>query len=734
MIDAAAQELSNQDQKYETIVVYGDKIQRSFLDTTSSVQVLNKDVMANRSDQTALDLLRFSANVSASPDGEGFSIRGIKSGGVTTDDGSALSTVVVDDIPVVYGINSDGLSVWDIEQIELWRGPRSTIQGRNTLAGALILHSKDPTNQAEGAARVKVGGYNTHQLAVMQNTPLLEDELALRIAMEERYTDGFLKNTTRNEEDWDRRESKLIRTKLSYKPKDWPRLSALLSLMHSQQEYGDDRVRSADPFLRQADDNFRAFRDYKRTGISAKIDLELNGGWIARSITGYSDLDKVYKFDADFGPTPQGAANWPEFEQSVNQEVHFQYQDDSFQAITGIYFSRADVDQQKISEQPFLASQVGLGDLASLIPYLTIDLNLALKRETEAAAWFGHIDYALSDNWSIQTGLRWDYHQSKRHIDNQFNILTDVDALVDGKTIEFQNRVVTINSLTKPFILSALGLPYQSFNEASLNFSRQASTDLLGNEQDNVWLPKLALIYHDNEWSTGLSYTKGYRRSGVSVNIVRGSISQYEPEFTDNFELFYRAQWRDQSIGLNANLFYVRWRDQQVLTRLSDNEYDSQVENAGRSHLKGGELEFQFRPKSWPEFSAWGSIGYVKTGFERFKDSMGTDYQGNEFPEAPRLSTALGLEYRSSNGFIIETDISYRSYGYAGVANELRSDSRAIVGLVFGVDKPNWAINLSIQNLFDREYISRPNVWGDAFYATRVGEPRVVSINSEYRW
>ena len=124
----------------EEILVTGQKVSRSLQDTTDSVAVMSSEMMDDQVVLSMDDVLQQTANVSVQP-GRSFTIRGIDAFTVSGDGGGngGLASVYLDNAPLPYRmVQKSGFSTWDIRQVEVLRGPQSTLQGRNSLAGAIV--------------------------------------------------------------------------------------------------------------------------------------------------------------------------------------------------------------------------------------------------------------------------------------------------------------------------------------------------------------------------------------------------------------------------------------------------------------------------------------------------------------------------------------------------------------------------------------------------------------------
>lgn len=141
---------------YEKIIVTGQKVNRTLQETTTSVAVISSVKMAELDVSDLSDALHETANVSTAGS-NGFNIRGIDSFNVSGAGNGALASVYVDGSPLPQRVIANGFTTWDINQIEIFRGPQSTIQGRNSLAGAIIMTSAAPTQEWEGKYKLQLG-------------------------------------------------------------------------------------------------------------------------------------------------------------------------------------------------------------------------------------------------------------------------------------------------------------------------------------------------------------------------------------------------------------------------------------------------------------------------------------------------------------------------------------------------------------------------------------------------
>ncbi|MEM6717572.1 MAG: TonB-dependent receptor, partial [Cyanobacteria bacterium P01_C01_bin.147] len=216
------------------------------------------------------------------------------------------------------------------------------------------------------------------------------------------------------------------------------------------------------------------------------------------------------------------------------------------------------------------------------------------------------------------------------------------------------------------------------------------------------------------------TYQRGYRAGGLSIAVPPGggppTTFEFDPEFTDTFELAYRSQSSDGTRTLNANLFYTNWTDQQVGTQ--DAVGLPIIANAANSDLWGAEIDYrQFINANLEVFA---SAAYVQTNSGSYISNIGVPISGgNSFPLAPELVTSFGANYTFDNGLSIGGDINYTSSTFSDAVNspQFKNDAYWITNVnanyVFAND---WVLTAYARNLFDEVYsIQRSGTGFDVF-------------------
>src|SRR5262249_21128459 len=164
---------ATEDPDVGTVIVTGEKLQRTEADSVGSVGLRNGRQLEDTSVRTLEDVVARMANVATA---HGLTIRGVPLYGPTSTGDSKTATVTLDGVlQEGFGTDLTQLSVWDVEQVEVLRGPQSTNQGRNSLAGAVVLESRDPTDYWDLRGRGLAGNDGVWRGAVAGGGPIAED-------------------------------------------------------------------------------------------------------------------------------------------------------------------------------------------------------------------------------------------------------------------------------------------------------------------------------------------------------------------------------------------------------------------------------------------------------------------------------------------------------------------------------------------------------------------------------
>ncbi|GAA0545552.1 TonB-dependent receptor [Rheinheimera aquimaris] len=726
------------ERQIETITVRGEKTDRSIQDTTSSVAVTTALKIEQENLQSLDDILNRTANVSAMYGSRGFTIRGI------ADEAGAsnpLATIYLDGAALPSQIADAGpTDLWDIAQVEVMRGPQSTIQGENALAGAIVMRSAEPTMDWAAKARVQFSDPSDRRIAFAGGGPLIENELAFRVALEKRDFDGYVHNITRNEPE-DAVDALSARIKLLWTPKALPGFSARLTHLRDdsegpymyvysaidQDDYYNNRINRSDA---------ESKTDIVTDVTTLELNYQLNDVWSVSATTAKTRSDAFRSYDNDQTEQNLAYGLTDGVFDTLSQELRLHYSGDNLRALAGLYWSRREMDSMTstltnvvtpLSTIAAVLQGNGLDaataqQLAALygqaLPVIPVDYNNVSPTQSENLAAFFDLEYQLSAQWTLLAGARFDTEQYDYQSDT---------------TAEFAGTLPDPANFGAPG--TALYAAFSGINNAVLGMVNDAASSVPASSRDfNAFLPKLGARWqYSAEQSLAFTVQRGYRSGGSSYNIARGEVFGYEPEFTTNYELAWRSNWLDQNLTVNSNLYYIDWTDKQVIANFGINSFDSHTVNAGKSHLYGAEFEVRQRINN--QLDWYGSYAYSKTQYDEFDAIAGamiSNFSGQPFAYAPRHTAALGANWYPADNWALNVNSNFRSKVSTGPRDStLWLSSRALFNARLSYDSTNWSAYLFVNNLFDKGYTQYH--WAGEQVAI-FGAPRVVGAGLQWQW
>ena len=333
--------------RLEKIIVTGQKVDRSIQETATSVDVVTAKELADYNLNDLSDIFIRSANVTTTFGGTGYTIRGITNTNVTGAGIGDLATIYVDGAPMPRdAIQSGPLAVWDVSQVEILKGPQSTLQGRNSLAGAIIINTADPTFEWSGKVGAQYFDENGEsRLGVAVGGPLIDDQLAFRLAAEWTDEDGLIFNPTRNEYA-SAADSTMIRAKLLIEPNSIPDLSVLLSYTNDDRSFGQTFSFLNEPLSSWSDRRIYSNEPNKEeTEISVSVlnvSYDLSDDLTLSSVTSYNKVERDRARDGDLTAADLLTNSLEATPKTTTQEFLLNVQKDDWQGVFGLYYSDLD--------------------------------------------------------------------------------------------------------------------------------------------------------------------------------------------------------------------------------------------------------------------------------------------------------------------------------------------------------------------------------------------------------
>ena len=715
------------------LIVTGEKMARPLQDTMASVSVIPAETIARQNLFTVYDVLDRIANVLVDGNRTTFSIRGIDAFNVSGSGEGPLASVYLDGAALPRLVLASGpLDLFDISRVEVFRGPQSTLQGRNSLAGVVLVNTVDPDFEWSSKARLLLsekGGGRRAGMAL--GGPVVQDQLAFRISGEASKSNGFLRNPTTGRYA-DRRRALTMRGKVLINPDAVPKLSVLAAVTHDMHERGAFYVELDPPFAQRDRLVTSDLQDVRRVGstlgtVTARYDLTPQS-----ELTLVSNLSRFHfrsLADSDRTATAGQASRIHEPTTSFQNEIRFHFRETWATGLVGAFFLREKRNYQFSSDQSLSLQSLGVPrQLQSTgIPPTAADAVIALyggalpirnsllqPQRVQNRAAFADLSVPLTRRVHLRLGLRYDHEAQTRSA-------TQTVAL--GRALP--DPASSPSPMLAP-ILSQLNASLRTLI-AGANSSGQAA-----HVTYDAWLPLVGVTYDLSEaLAFGGSIRRGYRAGGSGINQQRGESFSYGPEYTTSYEVSARSAWFDRRLTLNANLFWMDWDSQQISVQLTPGSlYDSQIVNAGRSRLYGFELEA--RAMATDALSFHLASGFTRTRLSRLAPEQGmadTSLQGKEFPRAPRWTISAGASY-SSRGIFADLNAHYRSACFQTLADQEGRDipGRTIVNGKLGWKGRNVSAFLTASNIFNVQKREQFFIDVDGRRRGALSDPRILGI------
>ena len=423
LLERAVAEPESGPLRLNPLIVSGERVERTVFETSSSVVVITgEEIEDTPAFSDVEDVLDFVPNVvTAGTSNDGPSIRGVDTSGILEGGNAFLggtrprATITVDGRPLgfnefIYGETS----VWDLERLEVFRGPQTSAQGVNSIAGAIYVVTADPTFEPEVKVQGEIGSDEQRRMSAAFSGPIVTDELAGRVAVDFQRRDSFVNfdTTTDFGPNPNEFENILARAKLLWEPAALPELSTKITFSFTQSEAPQvEQVRVPFKDLESAFLNSATWRTTAYAGIhdlsyAFSDNLEFSNRF---SITDY----KIERFAF---PEGNGGANIDGLQLTNETNLNWQLPDQGLSGLAGVYY-----EQTKDEETADFSLFLGLGEFDDTRTSLGL---------------FGEVTYDVTDRLDLTAGLR--YQRDNQDRDGSFGPFTvDFDETFDALLPKF---------------------------------------------------------------------------------------------------------------------------------------------------------------------------------------------------------------------------------------------------------------------------------------------------------
>jgi iron complex outermembrane receptor protein len=700
---ASAQQPARAESQLEEIVVTAERRDANLQDVPIAVTAFSAEDLSRRQVTSLVDIAKDVPNL-VGHNNVGLNtatvvyLRGVGS----TQSFATVDTTVgfyVDDVYIARQ-NANNFSLFDVERIEVLRGPQGTLYGRNTSGGAIKVVTQRPEREFAVKAQASVGDYDFYEVRGSLNAPLGEN-FSLRLnAVTQQQEEGYARNLTRGGTDNDRSIDG-ARAALRWQPDDVWEVNLALDWIQDDANgivpsdiSGRARPRTSTLFdVTSGIDNFNHTIS---KGVTVRVDRRGEAANFA-SISSYRSLYQNYTLDLSDQPVPiyfiDNIGDHDQFTQELQLQGNATAAGRPVEWITGAFFMKE-----------WNTTEIGDTFNFQLPNGTRVPTGRQVKtveNDVDSFAVFGQATVQLTDRVSVTGGLRWTRDEKDVAV-VQLNAAGRVAYTTDT--------------------LVSLGIPVkQTFTEVT---------------------PKVGVDWKlDDGTLLYASFTQGFKSGGWNSRVTApAQFYAILPEYVDAYELGAKTEWLDRRLRLNAAAFYSDVKDLVIGAIGSTPGAAFETLNAD-ADIYGVELELSAAPTEWLDVFA--SYGWMDGNYK----NLGADpqgFRGRDLPRLPDTTLKLGAEFSADlGGGTLRTGVDYSftssfftssspapitETGDVGLLNaHVRYDSAG-----------SWWIQAGCRNCSDKEWfhsmLNFPALGGGAGFASAYpGDPRTWRVTVGFR-
>jgi iron complex outermembrane recepter protein len=714
---AGAGDSSSSDPQLDEIIVTATLRSTPAIEVPQSVTVLNAQTLQDAGRANFEDVLGLIPNLNWAGDTSlprYFQLRGI--GELEQYQGAPNPSVgfLIDDVDF-SGLGSAG-TLYDIDQVDVLRGPQATRYGANALGGLIYLRSAEPTDTLYGRIDLDGGDYGTRSEGAVLSGPIDALDSGFRLAVQHYYTNGYYHNLYLNRDDTNSEDEYTYRAKWVFTPSE--RLRIELSAMQVNIDNGYDAY--AIDNSRNTESDQPGVDSQHSTGISTRVHYLASDNVGLTAIAAYAKSVIKYSYDGDWGNPVLWApvATVYQYSEIQNRDrttktIELRLgteQSQGFGWLVGFYGNVLDETLSDLS----LGDYQPLGTPVDPVNDQSDDVINSAYRARNLAL-FGELDGDIATDlrWSLgMRGERW-------------------SANYQGTTTNFLGT--NTGYTNAPVLPTAI----ESVIPAALN------------PVNNLWGGHASLTDKlDASQSIYATLSRGYKAGGfnLSQGLLPSQLS-FNPETDLSLEAGYKADLFEHRLQINADVFYLSRHDAQIKTSFQSDptnpdDFVFYTGNAASGHNYGLESDVSWRVTDRLTLGA--DLGLLQTYFEDFvqQGASGTTTLSvsRELANAPHWQAAVNATYRDPRGAFARVDVTgMGGYYFDLPPNETTSNPYGLLNAKIGWETRRWSAYLSGRNLLDKRYPVRGFYFGDVppnfpnEVYIQLGDPRTwvasVSVN-----
>jgi len=709
----------------EEVVVTAQKREQSLQDVGIAVSAFTGKQMEALGYTNAQQVTAMAPGVSTiQPNGEAnyaIGIRGVANSDFTTNVESPVA-IYLDEV-YISQMSGAGFALFDMERVEILRGPQGTLFGRNATGGLAHFISKKPTEKAEGYAKLTLGEYDQIKFEGAVGGTLIKDTLTARLSVATHDNDGYIEN--RLGKDLNNAEDRTARLQFLFTPND--DVTLLLNFRGSEQDIrtgffenvssvgapGELTPTTPNPVLGgyidsdgdvwAGDYDDPGYNDLETRGYSATLTWDFEK-FTLTSITDVSTVERRYIEDSDASPLSFFNFFLTTDADQKSQEIRLNGSTDNFKWVTGFYYMDLEIDDSNGAvTDPFIGP--------APTPGAEGGLNNPYSSSLESYSVFGQVEFNLSEQLSAVIGLR---------------------AIKDEK--EFDYKIEAVEFLNPDI---------RSFDSASNLNSLGVLATYAGDREDDEWSARAQLDWRPNDDTlVYLSWNRGVKGGGYNAPIFplnppatdyNDATMSYDPEQLDAYEIGFKYTFMGGLARLNGAVYYYDYSDYQAFNIIG---LDTLTLNA-EADSSGFELELQASPMEGLDILLGAAYNDIEVTLPSGQNT--TSVQSPKW----NLNGLIRYEWEVMGGHVaVQADAVYRSEHLFALSelDNVTEDGYVLsnASLTYTSADDKWIASVFVNNLTDKEYLvqtfdlSTTGVFGltEQYY----GRPRWWGASVTYRW